>query len=271
MRNRSVWGFGAAIAAFLAGPAFASTLSPPGPYIASVNAAAGDGEFNPNLTGVLGASTTWPPEDEQSIISSNANGSISLAPFLKATAHVSNANNPFGVLLGLAVATDELDYQIEIVPTNDSQIGVTIPVHMAGEATSTIAGVAGDPGDPLGEANSYTSLSISSPFIDYYSIDQNGSYFISQNISLPVGQILTVSMGAQAYVAQATDTISVAIDPVFTLPAPYDNEYTILFSPGILNTAAAPEPATWTMMLLGLAGLGLAGRRASRRGPPAAA
>ena len=264
MWNRAVWGVVAAAAGFLGGSALASTLSPPGPYVASVNAAAGDGEFNPNVIGTLGASTTWPPEDEQSIISSNASGSISLSPYLKATAHVSNANNPYGVLLGLAVATDELDYQIEIVPTNDAQIGVTIPVHMAGEATSTIAGVDGDPGDPLGEANSFTSLSISSPFIDYYSIDENGSYFISQNLSLPVGQILTVSMAAQAYVAQATDTISVAIDPVFTLLAPYDNEYTILFSPGILNTAAVPEPSTWAMMLIGFAGLGWAGYRARR-------
>jgi hypothetical protein len=265
MRNRVVGGVGAAVAGFLVGPALASTLSPPGPYVASVNAAAGDGEFNPNVSATLAASTTWPPEDEQSIISSNASGSISLSPFLKATAHVSNANNPYDVLLGLAVATDELDYQIEVVPTNDSQLGVTIPVHMAGEASSTIAGVAGDPGDPLGEANSYTSLSISSPFIDYYSIEENGSYFISQNLSLPVGQILTVSMAAQAYVAQATDTISVAIDPVFTLPAPYDNEYTILFSPGILNMAGVPEPSTWAMLLLGFAGLGFAGYRSSRR------
>jgi hypothetical protein len=35
-----------------------------------------------------------------------------------------------------------------------------------------------------------------------------------------------------------------------------------------LNLGAAPEPSTWAMMLIGFAGLGLAGRRASRKRSP---
>ena len=35
--------------------------------------------------------------------------------------------------------------------------------------------------------------------------------------------------------------------------------------------SAAPEPSTWAMMLLGFAGIGFAGYRASRKGAAAAA
>jgi hypothetical protein len=46
----------------------------------------------------------------------------------------------------------------------------------------------------------------------------------------------------------------------------------IAFCPGVGNLASTvPEPPTWAMMLLGFAGLGFAGYRASRKSGPLAA
>lgn len=53
---------------------------------------------------------------------------------------------------------------------------------------------------------------------------------------------------------------TIRIDPTF----PEANEFSIIFSPNVAGSAI-PEPAAWTMMLLGFAGLGFAGWRASRK------
>ena len=53
------------------------------------------------------------------------------------------------------------------------------------------------------------------------------------------------------------------VDPMFTTP----NGYQLFLSPGILNgtPGGVPEPSTWAMLLIGFAGLGFAGLRASRK------
>jgi hypothetical protein len=48
------------------------------------------------------------------------------------------------------------------------------------------------------------------------------------------------------------------INPVFSVGS-------FSLDAGVIAFSAAPEPSTWAMMLLGFAGLGLAGYRASRR------
>jgi PEP-CTERM motif-containing protein len=54
------------------------------------------------------------------------------------------------------------------------------------------------------------------------------------------------------------------IDPMIQIAPtfPEASEFTLVFSPAV---SGVPEPATWGMMLLGFAGLGFAGWRASRR------
>ena len=46
-------------------------------------------------------------------------------------------------------------------------------------------------------------------------------------------------------------------------------DYTLLFSPGIINSpdnvGSAPEPPIWAMMLLGFAGLGYVGYRKGKQ------
>lgn len=69
---------------------------------------------------------------------------------------------------------------------------------------------------------------------------------------------------------------SAFIDPYFSIdPSVSDpQDYRIFLSAGIENTgptSAVPEMPTWTMLLLGFAGLGFAGYRASQKAIPAAA
>jgi PEP-CTERM motif len=52
------------------------------------------------------------------------------------------------------------------------------------------------------------------------------------------------------------------IDPTFKVVGDNADAYTLVFSPGIGNVDAVPEPSTWAMMILGFLGLGrLAYRR----------
>jgi hypothetical protein len=60
-------------------------------------------------------------------------------------------------------------------------------------------------------------------------------------------------------------TFSDFVDPFLTIApgTPNAGDYSIVYGPGIQSSV--PEPSTWAMMLLGFAGLGLAGYRNGRR------
>jgi PEP-CTERM motif len=66
-------------------------------------------------------------------------------------------------------------------------------------------------------------------------------------------------IGSAAYSESAGG--SAYADPTFTIDDPAFADYTIVGVPVGPAVAAAPEPATWAMMLLGFAGLGYAGYR----------
>ncbi len=72
------------------------------------------------------------------------------------------------------------------------------------------------------------------------------------------------SEGAGVYSASADPMIT--LDPTFLADNPGET-FTLVFSSNI-NPNGIPEPSTWAMLLLGFAGIGLAGYRASRRAPP---
>ncbi len=68
-----------------------------------------------------------------------------------------------------------------------------------------------------------------------------------------------VDMEASVYTNALHGMVSSELDPMFSTDIP---GYTFVFGEGIGNgTAAAPEPSTWAMMLLGFAGLGFVGYR----------
>jgi hypothetical protein len=75
---------------------------------------------------------------------------------------------------------------------------------------------------------------------------------------LPTGIAIPVQLDASAAAAETvSSSTSAYIDPYFSIdPSTVDaGAYSILVSPGIGNSPAAPEPSTWLMMLLGFAGV----------------
>jgi hypothetical protein len=83
----------------------------------------------------------------------------------------------------------------------------------------------------------------------------NGQLYVTNGETLGLGMTLstTVSGGATA---DFMNTAQVS----FGLPS----DVTFTSASGVLLTTSVPEPSTWAMMLLGLAGLGIAGVRRSR-------
>ena len=86
------------------------------------------------------------------------------------------------------------------------------------------------------------------------------------NLTLPTDTPIVVQLDANAEVIAPETGFSSAsayLDPYFSIdPSNADaGAYAILVSPGIGNAPATPEPSTWAMMLVGLAGLGWAGYR----------
>ncbi len=70
--------------------------------------------------------------------------------------------------------------------------------------------------------------------------------------------------------AYSTGDGSANVDDPITIELPAGVTYTSASGEFLTRIAAAPEPATWTMLLLGFAGFGFAGRRKAMRALAAA-
>jgi PEP-CTERM motif len=70
--------------------------------------------------------------------------------------------------------------------------------------------------------------------------------------------------------SSATVDTAAAADPTFEIDDPAFADYTIEGVPAGPAATAAPEPATWAMMLLGFAGLGVFSYRRTRLAAPPA-
>jgi PEP-CTERM motif len=87
---------------------------------------------------------------------------------------------------------------------------------------------------------------------------------------VPANTLIEVELSVEA--SANSGTASASVDPTFELDplAPSSVDFTLEFSQGVTSSApisagsAIPEPSTWMMSLLGLAGLGLASRRGLR-------
>ena len=188
-----------------------------------------------------------------------------------------------------------LNYYFEVVPDSGSASPspVTIGVTAKGGVSVTTSG--GGSGE-LNDADVYAKLNINAgsgsnvltelaqAYYGYYSI--NGCVqcynYNTSNVTGTLGPTSTFSGGFNINDLQITidtDTVydvnltaslvggpnlsaSAFVDPFLIIPPGYELE----LSPGILNgIATVPEPSTWAMLLVGFAGLSLAGFRASRR------
>jgi hypothetical protein len=89
--------------------------------------------------------------------------------------------------------------------------------------------------------------------------------------TVQIGAFYEVSMSAlaNAYSQRGSAATYALIDPIITLQGPDANQYMIVYSPGLLDgvSTAVPEPPTWTILLLGLAGICFVTNR--RRSTPA--
>jgi hypothetical protein len=113
------------------------------------------------------------------------------------------------------------------------------------------------------------SLSISGPGLTTISksLSVDGkSWYLSQKDSFQTNVIYTIVMEVQGVAEPSfgSQSYDVSIDPHFAIGPGYD-QYSLVFSPTILNVSPVPEPSTWAMMIVGFLGVSwMACRRKSR-------
>ncbi len=160
-------------------------------------------------------------------------------------------DNPYGLTLGGANASESLTFQFEVYELKPF-IFPTVPVDLVGKTSGN-------------GANSFevTVTDSKGNTVDDTGLLQAGNS-IDETLDLTVGQVYTVTTQGQVLVA-GNGTANLTIDPFLEIDPnfAFDQDFALDFSPGLFP--AVPEPSTWAMMLLGFAGLGFAGYRASRK------
>lgn len=91
--------------------------------------------------------------------------------------------------------------------------------------------------------------------------DSSGKFdtkLTTMTVGIPYKVILNVEADSTSYGAK--EKANAQIDPTFTLDPADQADYAIIYSPGLLEAGGPgiPEPAAWSLMFVGFAGLGLA-------------
>jgi hypothetical protein len=105
--------------------------------------------------------------------------------------------------------------------------------------------------------------------------DESSAIFLNQSFSLVANQYYTIYMSiaadadaTEAYASSSSEaSASAYLDPYIVIDPSYASDYSLYVTPGIGNAAAAPEPAAWALLLLGVGVLG-ADLRTRRSGSP---
>jgi hypothetical protein len=147
--------------------------------------------------------------------------------------------------LAQSYATGSASTQLYIEGDIDDQLSVDI----WGQQSISLSG---DQNPLTGSANAFTL---------------SGTTEEAANTQILVG--MSIGINVETNGPYPTGSASAYLDPIFYIDPtfPDASEYSIVISPGIGNSpvSGVPEPSTWAMMLLGVAGLGFAGYRNVRR------
>jgi hypothetical protein len=269
---------GAALAAMLmpANRALASAVIDPlvpSAQYSSGQSSGGGANTTQNTTGSFSESYSNSYDGETATATAYTSTTMSPNPVI--TAEVTQNSSGPSVGQGLSPSAYANYYYSAIIvgPTNDN-----VPVDLSYTETVTLTGP-----QAIGNAIAQGSLGIfATTPLAFYDIppiasyaDIGAAYFLgTQSVSGSISYLATantsfviggaVSANLFTYTGSATDTLDpvLTIDPSFASVDPnYLKDYSIELSSGVGNAvSAAPEPATWAMMFLGIGGIGAAMR-----------
>jgi hypothetical protein len=229
--------------------------------------------------GVTADTQTWPAPGG-SIASASVTIETTPSPRLSITA-TTDAFGPGQASSVASVNPIAITYSMEILgPTGY----VPIQVHAGGGeqvlsmtkdniySTTTVTSgfeiYTSNPQSPLVEdANSLTVTNnpqSSAPLPSPQTWTDNDTYFNTLKTNTIYQVQLFVDIGEFYDYTPGSQSFSLFVDPQFVIAASDPGAYSLVFSPGIGNGTAVPEPSTWAILLIGFVGVGFAGYRRMR-------
>ena len=233
--------------------AFAETQALQGPSVAGFVSA---GQMHSFITPALYALTSTTEDRLGNTASASAMVTLTPFPSLSLSAQFSDTSvgEPASALSAVSLAV--LKYYVEF--TGPARF-VLIDVTGSAYVTQTIPGIGGasvdlfvGSGSAINELFSYSSTGEGSkPSTSSY------NYTTGEPTGVPVSVEIEAYAGVDYDYGLNFYSIGAYIDPYFSIDPsnPDASAYSMMVSPGVGNSPAAPEASTWVMIILGFAGV----------------